>query len=114
MLLNQTSSSSIAGAIFLHPFGSQASNGDHPSALGFASRPYDRFAFIEDLRGCRPSQRKSSADRTSSLKVRLWQKNLCAGATFRLPALADASASHLSLETYVKSAGCQMRGFRQS
>ena len=31
-----------------HPFGSQASGGHGPSPLGFASRPYGRFAFIED------------------------------------------------------------------
>lgn len=31
-----------------HPFGSQASDGDDPSALGFASRSCDWFAFIED------------------------------------------------------------------
>ena len=33
---------------FHHPFGSQASGGYDPSALGFVSRPYDRFTLIED------------------------------------------------------------------
>jgi hypothetical protein len=31
-----------------YPFGSQAAAGDNPSVLGFASRPCDRFAFVED------------------------------------------------------------------
>jgi hypothetical protein len=31
-----------------HPFGNQASAGISPSALGFAPRPFNRFAFIED------------------------------------------------------------------
>jgi len=33
--------------VFLYPFGSQATGGN-PPALGFAPRPYGRFAFVED------------------------------------------------------------------
>jgi hypothetical protein len=42
------------------------------------------------------------------------RKTSVPGPVSRLPRLADASASRLSNKTYVKSAGCQMREFRQS
>jgi len=35
----------------IHPFGNQAFDTDcSAAALGFAPRPYDRFAFVEDVR----------------------------------------------------------------
>ena len=44
----KNASSSLLFAVNgIHPFGNQATDGG-PSALGFAPRPYDRFALLED------------------------------------------------------------------
>ena len=92
-----------------HPFGSQASGGNDPPALGFASRPCDRFAFIEDEEAAGLSGCGNPAARTSSSTCDAAEKLLHPGRLAAGPLEADALAFRLYMHprsdfSFVKSA----------
>jgi hypothetical protein len=83
------------------------------AALGFAWRPYDRFAFVENEEA-RQAYFATANPRTETMRqvVRNWP-TLYHGPKAVFPS-GDLSITLGSLQTYVSSAACQIEDFNFS
>jgi len=95
----------------VHPFGSQAARGRLPPALGFASRPFNRFAFVEDERPQAHSLRGSGAGQTSAHEACPADKDSRFHGRLENRARETSSLIRRRLRSkpYVTTPGCQTR-----